>query len=340
MAESPGKGVVLLSGGLDSTLAARLLLEQGVELVGVYLSAPWGCCDKTKALKSARQLGIPCQVIKMTDEYIGVIRHPKYGYGSAMNPCIDCRIHMFDKAKGLMAQTGASFIVTGEVLGQRPMSQMRRSMFLIEEQAGLTGRIVRPLSAKVLPPTEPERLGWIDRERLCGITGRSRKIQQQLAEQFGILDYPNPAGGCQLTDKQFGGRVKDLFAHQERIDLEDMELLRFGRHFRVGPQTKLIVGRNEQENRTLAEYLGPGRLLFEPEFHGPWALAVGPPEAALQQVAVGAILRYAGAGKLPPRPAVICRVGRSREAAGEPLSERIEAVGPGLAPEELERIRI
>lgn len=343
------KGVVMLSGGLDSTLAARILLGQGIALTGLYLSAPWGCCDKTQAMKAARLLGIEFLTVKLTQEYIGVIRDPKYGYGSSMNPCIDCRIYMFEKARALLPRVGASFLVTGEVLGQRPMSQMRNNLTLIEERAGMKGRIVRPLSAKVLPPSIPEQAGVIDRGRLYGITGRSRKEQMALAEAFGIVDYPNPAGGCMLTDRQFGRRVKDLFDHQTEIGLEDMELLRLGRQFRAGPEAKWIIGRNEAENKTLREYLAPGRCLLEPqEFPGPSALLIGPPNDDLIRLGVGLITRYTRPDKLPPGSRVTFRVGASRD--GSALPSAGGSNGNGIAesrpleaspPEEaLERMRI
>ncbi|MBI3333667.1 MAG: hypothetical protein HYZ93_06225 [Candidatus Omnitrophica bacterium] len=334
------KGVAMISGGLDSTLAAKILLEQGVELCGLYLSAPWGCCDKTKAMKVAAQLGIEFMVVKMTQEYIGVIRNPKYGYGSSMNPCIDCRIYMFKKAKDLMAEIGASFLVTGEVLGQRPMSQMRHSLLLIERQAGLDRLVVRPLSAKVLPPTLPEEQGLIDRQRLYGITGRSRKEQMELAVRYGILEYPNPAGGCLLTDREFGNRVRDLFESQEEVDLEEMELLQLGRHFRANPLTKLIVGRNEEENATLAEYLAPGRLFFVPDrFPGPVVLLIGPPDEETRRLALRLILHYTKKQKLPPEPKVICRVGVPRGEGQRPMEE-VLALDEGIEATQLEAMRI
>ena len=340
MTPNPRKAVVMISGGLDSTLAAKLMLEQGVELCGVYLSAPWGCCDKTKALKVAQQLGIDFMVVKMTKEYIGVIRDPKYGYGSAMNPCVDCRIYMFEKAKELMDQVGASFLVTGEVLGQRPMSQMRGSMQLIEEQAGLKGRVLRPLSAKLMDPTVPEQTGAVDREKLLNIAGRSRKPQMELAQKYGILDYPNPAGGCLLTDEQFGRRVKDLFDHQEEIDLEDMELLRLGRHFRMDGRTKLIVGRNEQENMTLAEYLAPGRVLFSPDdFPGPAVLLLGPPSEQANQLALSMICHYSKAEKRPADARVVLKIGvaRGEDVPVAPPTDSV-ALGSGGDAAELEKM--
>ena len=334
------KAVAMVSGGLDSTLAAKIMLDQGVELTGIYLSAPWGCCDKTVAMKAAHSLGIPFLVIKMTDEYINVIRNPKYGYGSSMNPCIDCRIYMFEKVKEVMAKIDASFLVTGEVLGQRPMSQMRNSMALIEERAGLKGLVVRPLSAKALEPTLPEQAGVVDREKLYDITGRGRKPQMELAARFGIMDYPNPAGGCLLTDQQFGLRVKDLFEHQERIDLEDMELLRWGRHFRVNASTKLIVGRNEQENATLQEYLAPGRVLFQPDrFPAPSVLLLGPPDDNVNQMALKMIAHYTRPEKRPVEAKVLMKIGVAREEGAVPLEESYY-LNDTVGQDELDKMRV
>ncbi len=335
------KGVVMISGGLDSTLAARVLLDQGVELCGVYLSAPWGCCDKTKAMKVARSLGIDFMVVKLDEEYIQVLRSPKYGRGAHMNPCIDCRIYMFQKSKELMERIGASFLVTGEVLGQRPMSQMRHSLALIEEQAGLQRRVVRPLSAKLLPVSLPEEEGMIDREKLLDWSGRSRKPQMQLALKYGILEYPNPAGGCLLTDEQFSQRVKDLFDHQEEIDLEDMEMLRIGRHFRVDEATKLIVGRNEQENMTLEEYLSPGRVLFQPDdFPAPSVLLVGPPNDEANQTAVRLIAHYSRTDKVPAGARIRIRIGAARDVEAPVLMEESVPAGLALEAEQVERMRV
>lgn len=334
------KAVVMVSGGLDSTLAAKVMLEQGIDLTGVYLSAPWGCCDKTVAMKAAHSLGIPFLVVKMTEEYIGVIRKPKYGYGSSMNPCIDCRIYMFEKVKEIMERIGASFLVTGEVLGQRPMSQMRNSMLLIEEQAGLKGRVLRPLSAKALEPTLPEQAGVVDREKLHNITGRGRKPQMELAQQLGILEYPNPAGGCLLTDQLFGLRVKDLFDHQDKIDLEDMELLRFGRHFRPNGATKLIVGRNEAENGTLAEYLAPGRVLFQPTgFGAPSVLLVGPPDDSMNTLALRVISHYTKPEKRPAEAKVKVKIGQPRGGTSAPMEETVLLAGD-IAQDELEKMKV
>jgi len=338
MVELNRKGVAMISGGLDSTLAVKILQAQGITLTGLYFSLPWGCCDETRALKTAKALGIEFVMRNMiTPDYLKLLRKPRYGYGAGMNPCVDCRIYMFKEAQALMEEIGASFLVTGEVLGQRPMSQMSRSIALIEKRSGLTGLIVRPLSAKKLAPTLPEKAGVIDREALCGIVGRSRRDQIKLAAQYGINDYPNAAGGCLLTDQHYGGRLKDLFGHQQEVTAGDMELLRIGRHFRVNDETKLIVGRNEKENGMLAAHLAPGRMLLEPHgFSGPSALLEGSISDAARQLAVRAIAKYTPTEKLTPEAVVNCRTGMSCSASPHqtlPLEE-------GIGQQELDRMRI
>jgi len=225
------KCVALISGGMDSALAAQLVKEQGIEVHGLFLALSWGCCEKEKAQSCAQQLGIPLMVLSVGDAYLDVIRAPKYGYGSGMNPCVDCRIYMFRLARRYMEEIEASFVVTGEVLGQRPMSQMRRPLDLIEAESGLEGLLLRPLSAQLLEPTLPELLGIVDRNRLRGFSGRSRQEQILRARDIGLSDYATPAGGCLLTDEHFAKKTRDLFAHSEHATTKDMELLTIGRHF-------------------------------------------------------------------------------------------------------------
>lgn len=271
------RGVALLSGGLDSTLAARLVIDQEVEVFGFHLVMPWGCCDKRYAVSSAAFLNVPLMTHKLGDDYLEIVRNPRFGYGVAMNPCVDCRIHIWRLAERYMEKIGATFLITGEVLGQRPMSQMRRSMNLIEKESDLIGKILRPLSAKLLEPTQPEIDGVVDREKLLNLQGRSRKDQIRLAEQFGLEDYPTPAGGCLLTDENFAVKVKDYFAHSDVNSTEDFELLTLGRHFRMDHQTKIIVGRNERENLTLQWYAQKENrhLLIPKNFVGPFVLIIG-----------------------------------------------------------------
>jgi len=207
------------------------------------------------------------------------VKHPKHGYGRNMNPCIDCRIFMLKRAKAYMEESGAAFIVTGEVLGQRPMSQRKDAMHLIEREAGLEGFILRPLSAKVLPITIPEKEGWVDREKLLNISGRSRKPQIELADHYGIHDYPCPAGGCLLTDPGFAKRMKDLMVHVPNFSLNDVHLLKMGRHFRLSHTIKLVVGRNEEENQKIQTFAqGEDILLKVSSFPGPLSLLRGKPE--------------------------------------------------------------
>ena len=293
------KCVAMMSGGLDSALAAKLMLEQGIEVQGLFLSMSWGCCEKEKAVSCAEQLGIPLMVLSVGDAYLDVIKSPKYGYGSGMNPCVDCRIYMFRIAKKYMEEIGAGFVVTGEVLGQRPMSQMRRPLSLIEADSGLEGLLLRPLSAQLLEPTLPELLGVVDRDRLLRIAGRSRQEQMALARQDGISSYSTPAGGCLLTDEHFAKKAKDLFVHEQRPTTKDMELLTIGRHFRIGLKAKIILGRNELENLMLEGHAQEGYTCIRPKFSGPAALVAGEWTEEARQLGVSLILRHTKREKLP-----------------------------------------
>jgi tRNA-specific 2-thiouridylase len=275
------KAIALLSGGLDSTLAAKVVIEQGVELeavnfmTGFYTSTHRGatCLAVQKAVDI---LDIPLRVFNVSEEHLRIVIHPKHGYGRNMNPCIDCRIFMLKKAKAYMEESGAAFIVTGEVLGQRPMSQRRDAMRLIEREAGLEGLILRPLSANVLLITIPEKEGWVDRKELLNFQGRSRKPQIELAEHYGIHDYPCPAGGCLLADPGFAKRIKDLMLHQINFSLNDVHLLKIGRHFRFSDGVKLVVGRNEEENQRIETFAQEKDILLKvSNFPGPFSLLRG-----------------------------------------------------------------
>jgi len=298
------KAIALLSGGLDSTLAARLILDQGIDLEAInFITLFCTCTSKESSClasqKAVESLRIPLKIFNVSQEFLEVVRHPKHGYGSNLNPCIDCRIFMLRKAKAYMEASGASFIVTGEVLGQRPMSQRRETMRLIEKEAGLEGFILRPLSAKFLPITIPEKEGWVDREKLLNIQGRSRKTQIQLAEQLGIRDYPCPAGGCLLTDPGFSKRLKDLMTHHPEFTLHDVHLLKFGRHFRLSPEVKLIVGRNEEENQKIRTFAQKGDVLLKlSSLPGPLSLLRGNAKPDEIEKAAAITVRYSkGKGK-------------------------------------------
>jgi tRNA U34 2-thiouridine synthase MnmA/TrmU len=257
----------LLSGGLDSTLAVRLILDQGIEVQALNFVTPFCNCNRggtgCAAAHVADELDIPCRTVAVTKEFFQVIREPRHGYGSGMNPCLDCRILMFSRAREQMEQIGAAFVFTGEVLGQRPMSQHRRAMRIIDRESGLDGRVLRPLSARLLEPTTPERQGLVEREKLLAIQGRSRKPQMALAKAYNIVDYPCPAGGCLLTDPSFARRMRDLVRFRPHFDLNDVNLLKVGRHFRLSPRVKAVVGRNEGENRRILTLARQGDSLLE-----------------------------------------------------------------------------
>jgi len=262
------KAIALLSGGLDSTLAARIVKDLGIELEALnFLTVFCTCTNRGETCLASQKavdvLGIPLKVMNVSEEYLDVVKHPTHGNGSNMNPCIDCRIFMMKKAKAHMEEVGASFIVTGEVLGERPMSQRRDAMRLIEREAGLDGLILRPLSAKLMAVSIPEKEGWVDREKMLKIQGRSRKPQIQLANHFGIHDYPCPAGGCLLTDPGFSKRIRDLIHHHSDFSLNDVHLLKIGRHFRLSPKLKLVVGRNEEENQKIQTFLQEGDIVLK-----------------------------------------------------------------------------
>ena len=277
------KAIVLFSGGLDSILAARLMMELGIEIACVSYFVEFAMCGggPDAAVSAAKALGTPLKVFDITQEYLEMFKKPRHGYGANINPCIDCKILMIKKAKEYMLEIGASFLVTGEVLGERPMSQRRDALNIIEKNAGVRGILLRPLSAKLLPPTLPEQEGVVDRERLLDIRGRSRKPQLALAAEFGIKEYPNPSGGCLLTDPGFTKRVKDLIAH-EGLTMEGLNLLKVGRHFRLGETTKLIIGRDNKENDKLAALLTEGDICFRLKDHeGPLSVLRGPADEGL-----------------------------------------------------------
>lgn len=297
--------VALLSGGLDSTLAVKMMKDMGVEVKALAIKTPFcdfdcgkGCGFRVKEVADA--LGVELKTVYIGEEYIEMLKRPKYGYGSGMNPCIDCRAMMYKLAKEYMEECGADFIVTGEVLNQRPMSQNMRALRIIEREGNLEGKVLRPLSAKHLKPTEPEVKGLIRRDMLLGIKGRSRKVQMELARQLG-LDAPNAAGGCLLTDKQFARRVRDLLDHVSSPTLNDVELLKVGRHFRLD-DAKLVVGRNKDENELIQALMQDGDIMLEPkDVKGPKALLRysngkrGEEEEEVLALAASIVCRYSDA---------------------------------------------
>ena len=269
------KALSVFSGGLDSLLASELIRAQGIEVLALFFETPF--FDSQKARKHAGQIQLPIKVVDITQSHLDVVKKPLHGYGENMNPCIDCHALMIQKAGEMLEQEGANFIVTGEVLGQRPMSQNRKSLNIVESTSGYSGLILRPLSAKRLPPTIPETKGWVDREALKGFSGRSRKPQMALAKEFNITDYPAPAGGCLLTDPIFSKRLKDLMTADPNLNIRDIDGLKVGRHFRLGPETKVIVGRNKQDNKVIQSLAHESDLLLDTvNVPGPTALLIGP----------------------------------------------------------------
>jgi len=275
------KAIALLSGGLDSILAVQVVRKQNIDVTGLTFTTPF--FNAVKAQAAAGQIGLPLMIEDITAEHLQMLKSPRYGYGKNMNPCIDCHTLMLNIAGKIMKETGADFIITGEVLGQRPMSQTRQSLFVVAKNSGYADDILRPLSAQLLEPMKAEREGKVDRLDLLAISGRGRKDQMRLAEVFGIRNYPPPAGGCLLTDPIFSRRLRDLLSHAEDRGIRDYELLKYGRHFRTESTGKIIVGRNRADNEALrklstdddwvcnmADY--PGPLVLVP-YGGPAAAA-------------------------------------------------------------------
>lgn len=288
------KALALLSGGLDSALAVKLVKEQGINVVAVNFTSPFCLCGKggCGAAGIAKQLQISLKTVRLGKDFLQILKKPKFGYGRNMNPCIDCRILMFTKAKRYAQKVGASFLFTGEVLDERPMSQHRKALDIIDTEAKLRGKILRPLSARLLPETEAEKQGWIEREKLLEIEGRSRKKQIELAEKFNITDYPCPAGGCLLTYKEFAAKVRDLIEHNENLEMRDISLLKIGRHFRLN-KNKIIVGRNKDENRRLLTLKDDDEYIFEvPDCGSPITLLQGSKIKETIETAAALTARY------------------------------------------------
>ncbi len=302
------KAIGLLSGGLDSTLALKTILNEGVDVTVLHFTSPFCTCSSRKdvchneAERVAREMKVPIKIMVKGAEYVDVLRHPKYGYGKGINPCIDCRIFMLRRAKEYGDSIGASFYFTGEVVGQRPMSQRIEAMNIVERESGLTGILLRPLSAHFFKPTIAEQKGWVNREHLLKISGRSRAPQFELAESLSIADYPCPSGGCRLTDKTFAKKVRDLLEHQESVSYSDLKLLTVGRHFRLSKDAKLIIGRDKQENAFIRNW-SSGYMRVEPDFIGADGIIVGNPSQDDLKKAAEILLFYSKE-KAPPEASI------------------------------------
>jgi tRNA U34 2-thiouridine synthase MnmA/TrmU len=285
------KALTLLSGGLDSILAARVIMEQGIEVIGVCFVAPFFGPENARA--AAKALGIKLIEHDFTEEYFAMMKNPRYGFGGNMNPCIDCHGLMLKTAHSLLERFEASFLITGEVLGERPMSQTRGGLNAVLKLSADRDLVLRPLSAKLLEPTKPEREGWVDREKLYDYSGRGRKRQEELAKSFGIKDYPQPAGGCLLTEEKYSQRLKELIAH-EGLNRRDTELLSIGRHFRLDEKAKMIVGRNRSENQRLLDLAGRDDTVIRPaeNIKGPVGIIRGEIPDDILQTAGKILARY------------------------------------------------
>ena len=317
----PGKAIAMISGGLDSTLALSLVRAQGVEVKAINFYTGF-CITETQRRKGGRQDGtvppnealvaaagadVDIEYVDISgDEYMEMLLHPRYGYGANANPCVDCRIFMMKKAKAIMEAEGADFIFTGEVLGQRPKSQRRDTLWFIEREAGLKGRLVRPLSARLLPPSIPEQEGILDRARLGDISGRGRVRQIAMANELGLAEWPQPAGGCCfLTDEAFSRKFfhvlgqREAAGHPRTLDRTDVVLMTTGRHFKLSPVARLMVGRTEVENATLDSYAEGCSRLLATGFTGPVGLVDGTPTWEERQLAAAIIARY-GKGREAP----------------------------------------
>ncbi|TFG37632.1 MAG: tRNA 4-thiouridine(8) synthase ThiI [Syntrophobacterales bacterium] len=265
------KGIGLFSGGLDSILAVKVIAGLGIEVTGVAFETPF--FDARKSRTMAEKIGLPLIVMDITDDHRIMLEAPRYGYGRNMNPCIDCHMLMLKKAGEKMEEMGADFLFTGEVLGQRPMSQGKQSLHIVASRSGYGGYVLRPLSARLLPETIPEKEGKVDRKKLLDIQGRSRKRQIEMARNYGISGYSSPAGGCLLTDPIFSRRLKDLFEHRKDHDVRDIELLKHGRHLRLNQAVKVIVGRKEGENNAIEDLSRNGDVIIKVrDYPGPTTL--------------------------------------------------------------------
>lgn len=297
------KAVGLISGGLDSAIATKLMLDQGIEVMPITFKTPFTGVEW--ALKMGRSLGVNIRVIECYEDYMELVKKPRFGYGKNMNPCVDCKVFMLKRAKEIMERECADFVFTGEVLGQRPMSQQSAQLKLIEKESGLEGYLLRPLSAKLLEPTIAELEGKVDREKLLGIKGRGRKEQIALAKKLGFTEFAAPAGGCLLTDPEFSERLKDALEHGE----EDIALLKLGRHFRTESGAKIVVGRNEEENKRIKELAGSEDALIEIlDFPGPVVLLKKGNKEDIE-IAASLALKYSDCDE-ERAPAVMRRNGR------------------------------
>ncbi|MGO5065822.1 MULTISPECIES: tRNA 4-thiouridine(8) synthase ThiI [unclassified Clostridium] len=270
------RALAMVSGGLDSILAAKLIKDQGIDVIGICFKSYF--FDEKNAEKMTKQIGIPLEVVDFSKTHFEMVKSPKHGYGKNINPCIDCHAMMMRYSGELLKKFNADFIITGEVLNQRPMSQNKASLNVVKKESGYEDKILRPLCAKVLPPTEMELKNLVDREKLLDISGRSRKIQMELAEKWGIIEYPSPAGGCKLTEPNYAKRLKELLKYKENLEERDLQLLKYGRHFRISENCKIISTRTKDEGDIIKNYLSSKDYMFLAcDYNGSTVVIIGEP---------------------------------------------------------------
>jgi tRNA U34 2-thiouridine synthase MnmA/TrmU len=315
----------LFSGGLDSQLAVRVLQGQGIEVLALVFTSPF--FGAGMALKAAGQLGLDLKTVDFTADIIGLVKNPPHGFGQGMNPCVDCHARMLRRAGDMMNELGCSFLSTGEVLNERPMSQNREMLAVVARDSGHGELIVRPLSARLLPETEPERRGWVDRNRLLGFQGRSRTAQFALARKYGLTDYPQPAGGCKLTEPNFVKRLRDLASHEGLDGVRMIELLKVGRHFRLPGGARLIVGRDEKDNTALEGRADRSDFILRvTSIPGPVALVIGDAGEVDVQTACGVCARYADVDGTVPVTVEMSGRGNGATQAMPASRETIEGI--------------
>jgi len=292
-------------------LAVRLIQQQDIAVLGITFETPFFHAARARA--AAEQIGLPLSVVDITEAHLNMMRSPRYGFGRNMNPCIDCHALMLSRAGKMMGEQEADFIFTGEVLGQRPMSQNRQSLHVVAKLSGYEDYVLRPLSARLLPETKPEREGKVDRARLLDIQGRGRKRQMLLASQWDIQEYPRPAGGCLLTDPIFSRRLRDLYRHTTEPAVRDIELLKHGRHFRIENGSKIVIGRNMRDNLAIEKLSRPAdALLCMADYPGPSVLVPDSGDASTLATAASLCALYSDCPK--DRPALaICEAENARQ---------------------------
>lgn len=303
------QAIAAFSGGLDSILAALVVRRAGIPVTLLHVQHLFSTDERgrVRLAATAKRVGLPLLVVDASVDHLDTIRHPKHGYGQGMNPCVDCRVFILKVARRVMEERGAQFVVTGEVLGQRPKSQHHRALLQAAEESGLGERLLRPLCANLLPETLPIKQGWLAREDLLSIQGRSRQPQMGLARELGVDDYPQPAGGCVLIEKAYAARVRDAFDHlgRDAMGVEEFRLLRLGRHFRISEGVKVIVGRDHNENQLLASHAS-GRLRIDPsDVMGPTALVEGAPTGEELQLCCQLTARYCDHAERPSIPLIV-----------------------------------